>query len=222
MKKSLIIIVVLIIVGGFAWYVQKSGQPTVDTNQPVAITPTSFTKVDDKLSQYKNEELGFSVNYPNNWTNEAAPTGVVFTLPTSTLSTGTNSIAKMQVNIDVVPGSCAFPQVTTISERTSTKINGVSFNMVAMSNKVQGRTYFNRMYATPKQSICYVFNLSSIALDPTTNKNYSASQVQAVTAANKEAVAAADAAYKEVIKTFTYVVSPEGENEALHSSTTIK
>src|SRR3954464_66263 len=161
MKKSLIIIVVLIIVGGFAWYVQKNGQSTDNTpdgsSQTVAITPTSFTKIDDKLSQYKNEELGLSVNYPNTWTNEASPAGVIFTLPTSTLSTGTNSLSKMQVSIDVVPGTCAFPQVTTINERSSTKINGVSFNMVAMSNKVQGRTYFNRMYATPKQTICYVF-----------------------------------------------------------------
>ncbi|MDB5258885.1 MAG: hypothetical protein JWO73_93 [Candidatus Taylorbacteria bacterium] len=224
MKKSIIIVVVLIVIGLVAWYFNGHTADKVapgtssDTTINIA-NPTSVEKVSDKLSSYKNEELGFSVQYPTAWTNEASPSGVIFTAPTKVADIGENTISKLQVNIDVVPGSCTFPQVTTIKERDSIKVKDAAFSMIAMSNASQGREYFNRMYSTPKGSICYMFNFSAITSNPST-KGLSAADAAKATENNKAAITAADTAFKNLVKSFQFVVSADGDNEALHSGAT--
>lgn len=227
MKKSIIILVVLIIIGAIVWSINKKGDTvspddTSASSTAVAVenaapNPSTTVKVNDKLSSYRNEELGFAVKYPTGWTSEAAATGVMFTVPIKPATVGENTLAKLQVNVDIVAGSCSFPQVTTIKERDSIKVKDATFNMIAMSNAVQGREYFNRMYSTPKGSICYMFNFSAVTSNPS-SKNYSAADLAKVKTNNASLVATADASFKDLIKSFEYVVTPDGDNEALHST----
>jgi hypothetical protein len=222
MKKSIIILVVLVIIGAVAWSLNKGGSSNVPAaTESEAVTnpapnPSSIEKVSDKVSSYKNEELGFAVKYPTTWTSEAAPSGVLFSAPIKPADVGENTLGKLQVNIDVFPGSCSFPQVTTIKERDSIKVKDATFSMIAMSNAVQGREYFNRMYSTAKGSVCYMFNFSSVTSNPS-SKGYSAADLTKVTANNKALIASADVAFKELVKSFEFVVTPDGDNEALHS-----
>jgi hypothetical protein len=224
MKKSISIVIALIVVGLVAWFFTRGNQSadisgagsTAQVN-----SPTSLTQVSSTLSMYRNEELGFSVQYPTAWTVEASPSGALFTIPHDATTTGMNTLNKLQVNVDVVPGSCTFPQVTTIDAHDSIKVNDVPFNMIAMKNAVQGRQYFNRMYSTPKGTICYMFNFSSIASNPS-SKGYSTADLDKVNTNNKILVDNADTAFKALIQSFTYVTTPDGDNEALHSTTPAK
>ena len=49
--------------------------------------------------------------------------------------------------------------------------------MISMSNTVQGRNYFNRMYTLQKDSVCYYFTFSSITSSPT-SKGYTGAAAQ--------------------------------------------
>jgi hypothetical protein len=221
MKKSISIIVVLIIIGSVAWFFTRGNdsvkESVTNAGGTISVNPTSMTKVTDLISMYRNDELGFSVQYPTAWTSEASASGVLFGIPTGAAVAGENTMNKLQVNIDVVPGTCAFPQVTTIAERDTIKVNDIAFNMIAMKNSVQGRQYFNRMYSTPKGSVCYMFNFASIATNPS-SKGFTADKLDKVNLANKNLADAADAAFQKLVKSFAYVTTPDGENEALHSS----
>lgn len=224
MKKSLSIIIVLIIIGVGAWFITRNNntQEGADTTATAPrVDVSTVNKVSSTLSEYSNQELGFSVKYPSVWQSELAPTGVSFIIPTKdTTATGTapatNTINKLQVDLNVVSGACTFPQVTSVTEKSSVKVDNVVFNSISMSNASQGRQYFNRMYSTPKGSVCYMFNFAAISSSPA-NKGYSASQITQITANNKKLIDAADLGFKDMIKTFLFVSTPDGDNEALHS-----
>lgn len=225
MKKSIILLVVLVVVGLIIWkfnsktYVQQIGdQSATSTLNLTTPLPTSApvqasekTKVSDKVSEYKNGELGFSVKYPTPWKIEESSSGITLNAPLDESSK--NTVNKLESKIDVVSGKCAFPPVTTIKERTTAKFNGLSFNMISMSNSVQGRNYFNRMYTLEKDSICYVFSFASVTLSPS-SKGLSGGQVQQVNVNNKAIVDSTDLQFKDMVKSFSFVVSPKGEDEA--------
>lgn len=214
MKKSLIVIIVLIIIGAVIWKISSSKTP-VNPNQNEKETvsvPTSQTvKVSDKLSEYKNDELGFSVKYPTTWEKAESSSNVTFSVPFSD-EKEKNTIGKLESKIDIISGSCAFPPVTTIKERSSLKVKDATFNMISMSNTVQGRNYFNRMYSLQKDSICYFFTFSSITLSPT-SKGYTGTEAQKVGARNLALVDTADSQFKDMIKSFAFVISPAGQDE---------
>ncbi len=224
MKKSIIILIVLVIVGLIIWKFGSNGSlypkgvntsstlPETYTGSTTPAIPISEkTKISDKVTEYKNEELGISVKYPSAWQVEESPASIGFVVPID--SSGKNTINKLESKIEVVSGKCAFPPVTTIKERTTTKVGDFSFNMISMSNNVQGRNYFNRMYTLQKDSICYVFSFLSITLNPTT-KGFSGGQVQQVNVNNKAIVDTADSQFKDLVKSFTFVVGPAGQDEA--------
>jgi hypothetical protein len=219
MKKSIIIIIVLVILGIVVWYLggNKSGAPsmtgtsTTQSQDTTVSTPVSETvKVNDKLSEFKNEELGFSVKYPSAWEKTAGDSSVTFTIPTG--KPDTNTIGKLESRIQVVPGKCAFPPVTTIKDRDTLKNGDLSFSMISMTNSVQGRNYFDRMYSLQKDSICYMFSFSSITLSPT-SKGYKGSEATQMSNNNKAIVDAADASFTTMVKSFAYVVGPAGQDE---------
>jgi hypothetical protein len=222
MKKSIIIVVVLVIIAAVAWAFTRggmSGSSTTDeatATTTTAANPTTVAKVSSTLSSYRNDELGFMVDYPSTWTYEGSASGVTFTVPTKVPVVATNTISKLAVDVNFFPGACTFPQVTTIKEKSSIKVKDTTFNMIAISNAVQGRQYFNRMYSTPKGSVCYMFNFSSITSDPST-KTYSAADITKINATNKATIDAADTAFQTVVKSFQFVSTPDGDNEALHS-----
>ncbi len=217
MKKAISIIVVLVILGVVVWqFGGKKPSTTPVTTTPgttdttVSATLTETVKVNDKLSEFKNEELGFSVQYPSVWQKAAADTGVLFTIPTGKADAST--ISKLEAKIAISSGKCAFPPVTTVKDRTTLKSNGLSFNMISMSNSIQGRNYFDRMYSLQKDSICYILSFSSITLNPTT-KGYKGSEATQMSNNNKALVDGADAAFIAMVKSFAYVTGPVGQDE---------
>lgn len=217
MKKSLILLVAIVIVGLVAWGISsgdKSGTPTQEeltaTTTSTSVPVSEKTKVSDKLSEFKNEELGFSVKYPSAWEIVPSETGVTFIIPPG--NTNTSTIGKLESKIMVVSGKCAFPPVTTIKERSTLKSGDLSFNMISMSNSVQGRSYFDRMYSLQRDNICYVSSFSSITLSPS-SEGFKGSEATQMTNNNKAIVDAADQAFTTMIKSFGYVVGAVGKDE---------
>ncbi len=202
-------------VGGIAWKVKNSPAPET-TKEDNANVPTSETiKVSEKLSEYKNDELGFSVKYPTNWVKFDSASNVTFdglvnekTGPTDVK----NTIGKLEASVDVVSGKCAFPPVTTVKERDTIKVGDLSFNMISIANTVQNRSYFNRMYSLQKDSICYFFSFSAITSSPA-SKGYTGETAQTVGARNKTLVDTADSQFKDMVKSFAFVVGPAGQDE---------
>jgi hypothetical protein len=219
MKKSIIIVIVLVILGVIIWKLNgsSSSSTTAQPSDTAAPTPATTsapvsetTKVNDKLSEFKNEELGFSVKYPSTWEKTAGDTGVSFTIPTGKETT--NTIGKLESKILVSSGKCTFPPVTTIKDRAPLKNGDLNFNMISMANSVQGRNYFDRMYSLQRDNICYILSFSSITLSPA-SKGYKGSEATQMTNNNKAIVDAADAAFTTMVKSFAYVVGPAGQDE---------
>ena len=221
MKKSILIIIVLIIIGAVIWRYNSS---TTTVTPPITSTSTSqqntpsvpssqTVKVSEKLSEYKNDELGFSVKYPNTWVKTDSPSNVTFDALASDNGVEKNTVSKIEAKIDVVSGTCAFPPVTKIKERDILKVRDLSFNMISISNTVQSRSYFDRMYSLQKGSVCYYFTLSTIISTPA-SKGYTGAEAQKIGARNVSLIDTADSQFKDMIKSFVFVIGPAGQDEA--------
>ena len=217
MKKPIIILIVLVILAGIVWVLggNRNGSDTdslTATSTGTVSAPVNETvKVSDTLSEFKNEELGFTVKYPSAWEKTAGPTDVTFVIPTG--KTNTNTIGKLEAKVSFIPGKCAFPPVTTIKQRETAKYGNLSLNMISMSNSVQGRDYFDRMYSHQRDNICYILSFSSITLSPT-SKGFKGSEATQMTNNNKALVDGADQAFVNMVKSFAYAVGPTGQDEA--------
>jgi hypothetical protein len=220
MKKSnvivAIVVVVLIILGIFI-FGGKDSTPTSNnpqTNGNASSTPVvpvvETTKISGKTSQYHNAELGFSVNYPTTWEANNTDTGVFFIMPIDQSQVST--VAKLESKIVVYSGKCSFPPVTTVKDRGTLTVNANTLNMISMSNTVQGRAYFDRMYSLQKGSVCYLFLFSSIT-QSTTSKNLKGSDLTQAQNNNKAIVNVADSAFTDMVKSFTFVTGPAGVDE---------
>jgi hypothetical protein len=222
MKKSIwflvilaIIIVAIVTLGGGPKDVDNgTANNTTPTNGDPAVTSpvpvTDTTKVSSKISKFENAELGFEVNYPTSWESENIDTGVRFIMPIDKNQVST--IAKLEAKIEVYASKCKFPAVTTIKDRSTITVGGFPVNMISMSNSVQGRAYFDRMYSLEKGSICYMFSFSSIALSPE-SKGLTGSNLTQAQNNNKAIVNTADTDFTTLVKTFTFVQGPAGKDE---------
>ncbi|HEY9583778.1 MAG TPA: hypothetical protein VJI66_02340 [Candidatus Paceibacterota bacterium] len=216
MKKIIILIIVLAIAGAVVWRFNNkdikiggSINPNATSTESVPVTQTVV--VSNKISEYKNDELGFSVKYPTAWGRGDAPSSVTFLIPTPTNKVK-NTIGNLQAKIDVVSGKCSFPPVTTVSERNTMVEGNLTFNMISIANTVQGRSYFNRIYTLQKDSICYYFTFTAVTLSPA-SKGFVGADIQKVGAENKTLVDTADAQFKDMVKSFKFVVGPAGKDE---------
>ncbi len=216
-KKSggiVIAIIAVIIVAGIIWYGSSSNPKiSVDslnstTTVPIAVSET--TRVSNSLSEYQNAELGFLIKYPSVWEKEETNSGVNFIIPVDKAQVST--VATLQTNVQVLSATCAFPAVTTVKDRSTLKINDMNFNTISMSNTVQGRTYFDRMYSLQKERICYMFRLSSIT-QPISSKNLTGSQATQATNNNKAIINMADTAFTDMVKSFAFVTELQGIDE---------
>lgn len=220
MKKGIIALIIIIIAvvliivfsGG-----SSSTSGTGSTTTPITVgesTPSApvseTTKVSSQSSEYQNAELGFMVKYPTSWEKAEGDMGVTFIMPIDKAQVST--VAKLQGDINVTSGKCAFPPVTTIKSRDTIKVGQLSFNSISMSNTVQGRSYFNRMYSLQKDSICYIFTFSSITLDPA-SKGLTGSNITQAQNNNKAIVNSADTAFTDMVKSFGFVTAPQGIDE---------
>lgn len=215
MKKLIIgvIVIVLAVLGISMLRGSKPSTSTTDTtsgNEPV-VPVSETTKVSSQLSEYQNAELGFSVKYPTSWEKAEADLGVTFIMPVDKNQVST--IGKLQADVNVFSGKCSFPPVTTVKDRGTLKVGTVTMNTISMSNTIQGRNYFNRMYSLQKDSVCYFFTFSSITLDPASKKITGSAIIQAQNN-NKAIVASGDTAFTDMVKTFAFVVGPQGKDES--------
>lgn len=217
-KKSnglVVTIVAVIIIVAIIWISKSSSSPVSPTypenasgSVPVAVSET--VKVSGNLSEYQNSELGFSVKYPSSWEKEETNSGVNFVIPVDQSQVST--VANLQATTQVLSGTCAFPPVITIKDRSKVKVGDNSFNMISMSNTVQGRVYFTRMYSLQSSNICYMFSFASITL-PASSKKLSGSQETQANNNNKAIINTADSAFIDMVKSFAFVVGPQGIDE---------
>lgn len=218
MKKPLSIVIVLVILGVAVWYF--GGNKSQTTPATPEVTPgasaivSETTQVSDRILEYKNEELGFSVKYPVGWDMTATDSAVTFNIPAG--KEKTHTIARIEAKVMVQSGKCSFPPVTTVKDRSTLKSGSLDFNMISMSNSVQGRNYFDRMYSQQRDGICYIFSFSSIALNPTT-KGYKGSEATQMTNNNKAIIDSVDSAFTTMVKSFAYVVGAVGQDESVAS-----
>ncbi len=179
-----------------------------DITSPVPVIENS--KVSSRTSKFENAELGFALTYPSVWQAENTDRGVrfVMTIDQNQVST----MAKLQAEVNVYPSKCAFPAVVTIKDRGTLSVSGLNANMISMSNTVQGREYFDRMYSLQKDSICYMFSFSSIALSPESKKLTGSNIIQAQNN-NKALISTADTEFTNMVKSFTFLQSKTGQDE---------
>jgi hypothetical protein len=225
MKKGIIAIVVVIIVvvliivlsGGSS---NPGTSSTNATSTPVAVgesTPSApvseTTKVSNQTSEYHNAELGFSVKYPTAWEKAEADMGVSFVMPIDKAQVSTVSKLQSDINVTVATnGKCSFPAVTTVKDRSTLRVGSLSFNTISMSNTVQGRGYFNRMYSLQKEGVCYFFTFSSITLDPA-SKGLTGSNITQAQNNNKAITASSETAFTDMVKSFAFVAAAQGIDE---------
>lgn len=217
MKKSslfgFIVLLVIIAVGAYALKGDSNGGKNDDdknATSTASVPVSETTKISRTLSEYTNAELGFSVKYPSDWQSEEGNAGVTFVIPVE--KTPISTIGTLQSAVQVINGTCAFPPVTTVKDRTTLKVGDKTFNTISMSNTVQGRNYFNRMYSLQKGEICYMFSFASITLSPA-SKNLTGGEATQATNNNKAIVTSAEEAFMEMIKSFAYVTGPTGTDE---------
>ena len=206
-----VIVIILLVIGGIVWFGGSSDSSKKDSKNEAGAPPVSETiKVSNTLSAYQNAELGFAVKYPSLWQIEDANSGVTFVIPID--KTQVSSIGSLQVNIQTVSGTCAFPPVTTVKDRATIKVGDLSFNTISMTNTVQGRVYFIRMYSLQKAEVCYMFSMAAITLSPVSKKLTGSNLTQAENN-NKAIIDSADAAFTNMVKSFSFVTGPQGIDE---------
>lgn len=216
MKKNTKVIAFLVIalaLIGLIWY-NNSKSPAGNSGTSSTTTPyvaeSETTKVSGGLSEFQNAELGFSLKYPSTLELGKTDTGLILIQQID--KSQVTTVAKLQTDVSVVPGKCAFPPVTTIKERSKLVVKDKTYNMISMSNTVQGRTYFDRMYSLQKDNVCYFFTLATITLSPA-SKNYTGSNLTQAENNNKAIISSADAAFTEMVKSFEFVTGPQGVDE---------
>lgn len=210
-RVAVSLIVIILIILGIMWY---GRQPSTSSDLTASSTPSipasQTTNVSGGISLYQNSELGFSVKYPSAWEADQNDNGVMFMSPIDQSQVST--MAKLQSEVIVSPGKCVFPPVTTVKERATIKVGTSSLNMISMSNNVQGRAYFNRMYSLQSDAVCYLFSFSSITVSPS-SKGLTGSNLTQAENNNKAILNTADAAFTTMVKSFAFVVGPQGQDE---------
>ena len=187
----------------------NSSNPTTDNSDNAPVV-SEIKKLSANFSEYHNSELGFTLKYSTDWEKNDGNAGVTFIMPID--KSQVSSVATLQAAVQVFSGICAFPPVTTIKDRSTVTLGANTFNMISMSNTVQGRAYFNRMYSLQKDQVCYMFSFASITHDPIT-KGLTGSDLTQAQNNNKAIVNTADSAFTDMIKTFTFVAGPQGQDE---------
>lgn len=215
MKKGIsAIVLILLVIAAIVMFGKDSGKTPVNNDKNASTTDSAkvseTVKVSSQTSEYQNAELGFSVRYPTAWERGETDLGVTFTMPIDKAQVST--VGKIQADINVSSGKCAFPPVTTVKDRGTITVGGETLNTISISNTVQGRNYFNRMYSLQKGSICYMFIFSSITLDAA-SKGLSGSNLTQAQNNNKAIVNTGDTAFIDMVKSFKFVTGPQGVDE---------
>jgi hypothetical protein len=232
MKKQNIIIgaVVVIVIIIIAVVIGKQGSSTSSTGGYVAAptgpnasvpttTPIPVTEVassSNGVTQYTNNELGFSVEYPSSWKVEADPSGPSFTIPLTVAGKNLatqNTIATLAGSIYTTSGACVFPTLaaTASTKQSTTTLGSNRFGTLSVQNTTNGLNYTDMMYTlqqgTGRGQYCYVFAFGAVAK---TTKN------TAVSDNNGSIISQASQDFTTMVKSFAFVTGPAGQSESAH------
>jgi hypothetical protein len=214
-----LIVIVVVIIHAYQNYEMGPGgvgSAAIGSNGPTSsVSPVENSKLSSSLSQFKNEELGFSVSYPTNWQTESAPAGVTFIIPDQFPQT---TIGTLDASIQVLSGNCAFPPVVTIKNKGTMNVGDLTLNTISIQNSVDGRNYFDQLYSLQKGNVCYMFTFESVTVNPTT-KGFSTGDVPKINANSLSHINDANAAFKTVVSSFAFVTPPAGEPETSYHPT---
>jgi len=220
---GVIVVIVIIII---AVVIGKHGSSTSSNvsssasnqagNSSAPIPVTEVASSSNGTTQYTNNELGFSVDYPASWSIEADPSGPSFTIPLTVAgsnSAAVNTIATLAASIYTTSGACAFP---TLGASASTKISTTtvgsnSFGTLSVQNSTSALNYTDLMYTlqqgTGKGQYCYVFAFGAVSkktTDTATQDN------------NNSIISQASQEFTAMVKSFAFVVGPAGQSETSH------
>lgn len=213
---AIIVVIAIVSIGGSPKVdnkVTSVGEEAVGTS---TVLVSETTKVSNTLSEYQNAELGFALKYPSAWEREETNSGVNFVIPIDKNQVST--VATLQANVQVLSSVCAFPPITTIKDRNVLKSGDMTFNTISMSNTVQGREYYNRMYSLQKGGICYMFSFASISLSAASKKLTGSEAIQAANN-NKAIISSTEVAFTDMVKAFAFKEGPAGKDETKASPT---
>src|ERR1017187_7442497 len=122
-----LVAIIIIIVKSYQNYEKGPARGGAETaaNSSASVSPVENSKLSSSMSQFKNDELGFSVNYPSSWQTESAPAGVIFIIPDQFPQT---TIGTLDASIQVLSGNCAFPPVVTIKDKGTMNVGNLTLN----------------------------------------------------------------------------------------------
>jgi len=185
-----------------------------DGSAPIPVTEVASSS--NGITQYTNNELGFSVDYPALWKVEADPSGPSFTIPLTVAGPNPstqNTIATLAASIYTTSGACAFP---TLGSSASTKVSTTtvgsnSFGTLSVQNSTSALDYTDMMYTlqqgTGRGQYCYVFAFGAIS-KKTTNT--------AIQDNNNSIISEATQGFTAMVKSFAFVVGAAGQSETAH------
>jgi hypothetical protein len=203
MKKNTIIgIVVVIIIVLVGIIALKRGTPspeaqlqTLATELPATISET--TKVSSTLTKYENDELGFTVTYPNTWALSDSPSGPSFIIPAKAAGeTSGSPFASIEASIGFAGGACS-------AKGTPLKVGSLSFMTTSTTETIKAQSHMKHVYALAQDGVCYLFTLESAT-------------ASSIAGAHAPIITSADQAFTDMVKSFAPVVSAAGDSETAH------
>ena len=215
----IIIIAVLIGRSGNSSSVSVTNSPAGSNQNTTTSTPIPVTvqaSSSNGVTQYTNNELGFSVDYPSSWKIEADPSGPSFTIPLTVAGANLatqNTIATLAASIYTTAGACAFP---TLGASASTKVSTTtvgsnSFGTLSVQNSTSALNYTDMMYTlqqgTGRGQYCFVFAFGAV----TKKTSNTATQDN-----NNSIISQASQDFTTLVKSFAFVASPAGQSESSH------
>ncbi len=201
-KKAIIgavIIIAVIIIALFAFGHKRApqGGPLENLASELPGTVASTTKVSSTLTKYENDELGFTVTYPNAWSLVDEAAGPSFIIPARAAGeTSASPFASIEASIGFKGGTCTIKGSTV-------KVGALSFVATTSTQVAKGKTNFKHVYSLSQDGVCYLFTLDS-------------SVDSSIASAHQPIITAADQSFTDMIKSFAPVVGPAGDSETAH------
>ena len=202
MKKNTLIavgiIIVVIIIAIFAFGHKRAvpGGPLENLASELPGTVASTTKVSSTLTKYENDELGFTVTYPNAWSLVDEASGPSFIIPARAAGeTSVSPFASIEASIGF-SGTCSI-------KGSAVKVGALSFIATTSTQTVRGKTNFKHIYSLSQDGVCYLFTLDS-AVD------------SSIASAHQPIITAADQSFTDMVKSFAPVIGPAGDSETAH------
>ena len=197
-------------------YIAPPTGPNANATTTTPIPDIQVASSTNGVTQYTNNELGFSVGYPSSWKIESAPSGPSFTIPLTiagTAAASANTVATLAANVYITSGACSFPTLGSSAsvKQSTTTVGSNKFGTLAVSDSANNLSYTDLMYTLQQGSgagkYCYVFAFGAIE---------KATKDSATKANNTAIISQASKDFTALVKSFAVVTGPAGQDESAH------